>query len=433
MADAPAPDPIQLLTLDRFDRHGTTQARANDEWVSVEHGIPGEQVRAEIIPGKRSRARILEIVEAAPDRVEAPCPYFRDWACGGCQWQHISYEGQIERKREAVNTAMRRAHLSVTVTAVHTLNDPWRYRSTAGISLGKAAGFRRHGSLAIVPIHDCPISHPLIGALMASLNDALDAGRLPNFRGRLRLDVRVAEGDDTARLQVLVRATEREKLPASDKLAHVFAVLQDLEHIQGIALQADDGSIQVVSGDLLAPTTLMNRRVHLGAASFFQTNLRLLPTLIARLQQEAAPLQGKTVADVYGGVGLFGLNLAAEAERVLVIESDRLAIDAGERTRSAWGVDNVEFLTGRAEAAREHIEQAYVVVVDPPRSGLDPSVIQGLVESGPPLLLYVSCLAESLARDLVELLEVGYTLEHLELFDFYPQTYHVELLAVLRR
>lgn len=433
MADAEAPEPIQLLTLDRFDRHGTTQARANDEWVSVEHGIPGEQVRAEIIAGKRPRARILEIVEAAPDRVEAPCPYFRDWACGGCQWQHISYEGQIERKREAVNTAMRRAHLSVTVTAVHTLNDPWRYRSTAGISLGKAAGLRRHGSLAIVPIRDCPISHPLIGALMASLNDALDAGRLPNFRGRLRLDVRVAEGDDTARLQVLVRATEREKLPASDELAHVFDVLQDLEHIQGIALQADDGSIQVISGDLLAPTTLMNRRVYLGAASFFQTNLRLLPTLIARLQQEAAPLQGKTVADVYGGVGLFGLYLAAEAERVLIIESDQLAIDAGERTRSTWGVDNVEFVTERAETAREHIEQAYVVVVDPPRSGLDPAVIQGFLESGPPLLLYVSCLAESLARDLVDLLEAGYTLEHLELFDFYPQTYHVELLAVLRR
>jgi len=433
MADAEAPEPIQLLTLDRFDRHGTTQARANDEWVSVEHGIPGEQVRAEIIAGKRPRARILEIVEAAPDRVEAPCPYFRDWACGGCQWQHISYEGQIERKREAVNTAMRRAHLSVTVTAVHTLNDPWRYRSTAGISLGKAAGLRRHGSLAIVPIRDCPISHPLIGALMASLNDALDAGRLPNFRGRLRLDVRVAEGDDTARLQVLVRATEREKLPASDELAHVFDVLQDLEHIQGIALQADDGSIQVISGDLLAPTTLMNRRVYLGAASFFQTNLRLLPTLIARLQQEAAPLQGKTVADVYGGVGLFGLYLAAEAERVLIIESDQLAIDAGERTRSTWGVDNVEFVTERAETAREHIEQAYVVVVDPPRSGLDPAVIQGFLESGPPLLLYVSCLAESLARYLVDLLEAGYTLEHLELFDFYPQTYHVELLAVLRR
>ena len=433
MTDASAPEPIQLLTLDRFDRHGTTQARANDEWVSVEHGIPGEQVRAEIIGGKRPRARILEIIEAAPDRVEAPCPYFRDWACGGCQWQHISYEGQIERKREAVNTAMRRAHLSVTVTAVHTLNDPWRYRSTAGISLGKAAGFRRHGSLAIVPIRDCPISHPLIGALMASLNDALDAGRLPNFRGRLRLDVRVAEGDDTARLQVLVRATEREKLPASEELAHVFDVLQSLEHVQGIALQADDGSIQVVSGDLLAPTILMNRRVYLGAASFFQTNLRLLPTLIARLQQEAAPLQGKTVADVYGGVGLFGLYLAGEAERVLVIESDQLAVDAGERTRSAWGAGNVEFVTERAETAREHIEQAYVVVVDPPRSGLAPAVIQGFLESGPPLLLYVSCLAESLARDLVDLLEAGYTLEHLELFDFYPQTYHVELLAVLRR
>jgi hypothetical protein len=147
----------------------------------------------------------------------------------------------------------------------------------------------------------------------------------------LRLDVRVAEGDDTARLQVLVRATEREKLPASDELAHVFDVLQDLEHIQGIALPGGRRIHSGDPGDLLAPTTLMNRRVYLAPHPFSNKSS---PAAHADCTSTAGSgsLQGKTVADVRGS----RLYLAAEAERVLIIESDQLAIDAGERTRSTW-------------------------------------------------------------------------------------------------
>ncbi len=166
------------LRLHRFDDHGTTRAGYRGRWVEVEHGIPGETVVVELTGSQRRRARIVEVLESAPDRVEPPCEYFRDWACGGCQWQHISYEGQLARKREQVDAAMQASGLDLVVGKVHALDDPWRYRSTAGIALGRSAGFRRHGSLAIVPIRDCPISHPLIGRLMAQLND-MDAFVLP--------------------------------------------------------------------------------------------------------------------------------------------------------------------------------------------------------------------------------------------------------------
>jgi tRNA/tmRNA/rRNA uracil-C5-methylase (TrmA/RlmC/RlmD family) len=118
---------------------------------------------------------------------------------------------------------------------------------------------------------------------------------------------------------------------------------------------------------------------------------------------------------------------------VLEIESDELAVEAGRRTAERWGLKNVSFLTAQAEEALTGLDRFDVVIVDPPRSGLVEPVIDALLGSGPPLILYVSCLAQSLARDLAVLTPAGFQVEHLELFDFYPQTYHVELLAVLRR
>lgn len=420
------------LHLDDFDRHGTTRARWDGRWVEVEHGIPGETVRAEVVGGKRPRGRILEVLQAAPDRIWPPCPYFRDWFCGGCQWQQISYSGQLRTKCEQVHTVMREHGLPLVVTAVHALQDPWRYRSTAGIALGRSAGFRRHGSLAIVPLHDCPISHPLIGRLMASLNEHRTAGTLPDFRGRLRLDVRVAGPADAPFLQVLIQPTEPGRMPEPTELDALLAVLQAEPAVAGISLWAANGEPRLIAGEHFAPIWLEGRPIYLSAASFFQTNLLLLPELLARLRQEARPA-GKRVADVYGGVGLFGLFLAEAGGEVVVIERDPVAVAAGEETARAWGLETIRFLPAPAEEALAGTERFEVVIVDPPRTGLTPPVLDALERTTPPLVLYVSCLAQSLARDLVRLTVAGYRVEALELFDFYPQTYHVELLAVLRR
>jgi 23S rRNA (uracil1939-C5)-methyltransferase len=415
------------LHLGPFDRHGTTRARFRNRWIEVEHGIPGETVVAEVVGTKRQRARILEVREPAPDRVWPPCEYFRDWHCGGCQWQMISYEGQLERKRAHIDQLMREAGLDLEVTATHALDDPWRYRSTAGIALGRHAGFRRQASLAIVPIRDCPISELVIGRLMARLNDAIETGTIPDYRGRVRIDVRVTEGN---RLQTMIRPSE-DADPATD-LAPLATFLGSLDDVAGVAVEGRDGSVEVVKGELFAPVMVEGKPVLLSAASFFQTDLRLLPELIDRIREESSPLDGTRIGDVYGGVGLFGLFLADGGASVTVIESDPLAVEAGRRTAERWGLSGIDFIADEAENVLGDREYD-VVIVDPPRSGLAPPVVDALVESPPQTLLYVSCLPESLARDLVPLTEGGYRAEHLELFDFYPQTFHSEALAVLRR
>lgn len=428
-ANRPRGEPI-TLRLGPFNRHGTTRARHGGRTIEVEHGIPDEVVRVDVVGKQRPRGRIISILEADTDRVSPACAYFRDWSCGGCQWQHIDYQGQLERKRLAVNRTMSRAGLKLTVDAAHYLDDPWRYRSTAGISLGRRAGFRRQASLAIVPIRDCPISHPLIGELMAALNDLLDTGSLPDFRGRVRVDVRVSERDETAYLLVLVRPDDRQVIAV--QLDTLVETLTRLPCIGGVSIRQPDGAVEVISGEFFGAVTIDGRSLTVSAASFLQTNLRLMPDLIGRLREEALPLEGKRVADVYGGIGALGLFVASEAAEVVVIERDHIAIQAGEKTARDWGLENVRFTAGSAEDVIGSEGRFDVIIVDPPRSGLGARALAALIRKSPPVLLYVSCLAESLGHDLAVLTGAGFRVEGLELFDFYPQTYHVELLAILR-
>jgi 23S rRNA (uracil1939-C5)-methyltransferase len=228
----------------------------------------------------------------------------------------------------------------------------------------------------------------------------------------------------------MVRPDQQRRPPPGD-VEILVAFLNARSSVEHLALTLITGEIEVLKGDLFGPVEVSGRVVQLASGSFFQTNLKLLPSLIERLREWAGNLTGKRLADVYGGVGIFGLFLAGGARDVAVIESDTLAIQAGERTAAAWGVTNVRFLTGRAEDVLEGDGPYQVVILDPPRTGLSEEATTLLLEQRPERLLYVSCLAQSLARDLAAFITAGYQVESLELFDFYPQTYHVELLAVL--
>lgn len=429
--DSPSGGDVSTLRLGQFDTHGTTRARWQGRSIEIEHGIPGELVAATVLPGSRPRGRIVDLIEAAPDRVIPPCSYFREWACGGCQWQMLSYESQVDRKVELIEEAMRSEGLQLTVTARHVLGDPWRYRHTAGIALGKRAGFRRHGSLAIVPIRDCPISHSLIGHFMAELNDRLDTGTIPDLRGRVRLDVQVGVGPSGDTLHVHLQR-DRRRPPPEDDVRSLVNILIAMGEVSGLTDTSEKGEPRCLKGNPLATVRVGGRDVLVPAGSFFQTNLELLPRLIERIVGLSQPLDARRVADVYGGIGLFGLFMASEGATVDAVERDPVAVEAGRFTAEEWKLDSIAFREQTAEEALQAGDVYDEVIVDPPRTGLAPAVVDALVAGQPPLLLYVSCLAESLARDLVPLIDAGYTVRHLELFDFYPQTYHVEVLAVLR-
>ncbi|HEX8918937.1 MAG TPA: methyltransferase, partial [Chloroflexota bacterium] len=176
---------------------------------------------------------------------------------------------------------------------------------------------------------------------------------------------------------------------------------------------------------------IAGRMMRLPAGSFFQTNLALLPAVIERMEERIAGREWQHAADVYGGVGTLGLPLARHVQHMTIVELDACAVEAARATASDWGLHNVEFVSRHAERTLSRETGFDLVIVDPPRSGLGEPVLVALQSSRPRLILYLSCSPASLSRDLAVLSASGYRVESLEIFDFYPQTYHVESLSIL--
>lgn len=421
------------MYLHEWGPRGTTLGDMAGQAVPIDRGIPGERVKAEIRRERRNwRGAVREVLVASPDRVVPPCPYYLQ-GCGGCQWQHVRYEAQVTAKCGLVDRELARAGLEVRVGAAHTMSEPWRYRRTAAIALGWEAGFRPRGRRGILAIEDCPIAHPLIGRLAARLNELLRAGTVPPYHGKVWLDCTVVGSTVEPELQVLIQGIEGLTLETHPELPHVAELLAAVNGVGTVAFRHRSGEAVPLVGDLMGRIQIAGRWMYLPAGAFFQTNLRMLERLIERMRGVIAGAPAGCIADVYGGVGTFGLPLAEQADRVVLIELDSQAVRAAWQTAQDWGVQNVEFVDRHAEQALPALRALDLAIVDPPRSGIGDLVAEALCASSATTVLYVSCAPPSLARDLARLTAGGFGIESLEIFDFYPQTYHVESLAVLRR
>jgi len=436
--DESAPPEEVVLTVESMAHKGAALGRLDGRVGLVDYAIPGEAVRVAIRQGKRDyfAGEAVEVLRAAPERIPPPCPYFGP--CGGCQWQHIDYPAQLAFKRGVVEEQLRRiGGLDLAVQAVYS-DTPWAYRYSAAIALGHAAGFRSRYTRWEIEIDHCMISHPLISALMNDLNGLITRGEIANFRGKLWVEVKVihptADADAPAIQAVLkgISGVEPEGKPDIEQALTRIAALPD---VWSLAFRRAKGGTETVKGPLNGTVLVADRAYQLPAGSFFQTNLRLLPQLLARVEALAVPFRGGTIADLYCGAGLFALWLARDAPDTAIvgIEVDPLAIAAAEETARQWGIENCRFVARPAEKALHELPEVDLVIVDPPRSGLEEKMLRSLIARGPEGFIYVSCEPSTLARDLAILVAEGYTVESVEMFDFFPQTYHVESLAFLRR
>lgn len=354
-------------------------------------GLPGERVEMEVLErrGGEVIGRVTRVLRASPDRVPAPCPSFG--RCGGCQWQHLAYERQLDYKRAAVV-----AHLEGTgFTAppvLPTLPAPltYGYRNHIRFSIG-----RRHGEVGFTTYHQhrfmrvdhCAIAHPRINAVLAATQ-------------------RVAQGHQLA---VRVGTTTGNLLvnPA-----------QPAPHLP------------YASGQTALEEELLGRRYRVSAAAFFQVNTPQAERLIETVRAALDPAPDNVLLDLYCGVGVFGLALAPYVRRVIGVEESAAALkDAAYNVRD---LHNVEFVAGRTEEVLAALaEPADGVIVDPPRVGCRPGAIDALMRLAPRKLVYVSCDAASLARDLRLLVDGGFTLRSVQPVDMFPQTSHVETVTLL--
>ena len=398
MTEGPARDPeveTARLTLERFGTLGDTVAEFEGQEISVFGGIPGEQVVCRIVRYRRRRkavvsAIVTDVLEPSPHRVAAPCPYFGP--CSGCQWQHIDYAHQLELKREAVRQAVGE-YDSLSGTEVGRTvpsRDVLGYRNHARFTVrrGGSLGFVNRITRRFVKIEEC----------------LLMAGGINDLLGRL-------QGRSAATSQLSIRYG----VNSGDWL------IQPRLSINEVGLE---------TGQTHYTEELSGRSFRIASPSFFQVNSAQAERLVG-LVRERLRLSGReTVVDAYAGVGTFAVLLAEHSGRVVAVEeSDAAVADAGVNIA---GVDNVELVLGKVEDVIDDLDIAPdAVVLDPPRAGCQPQVLEAVARWRPPRVCYVSCDPESLARDLAILVGLGLVVESIDPVDMFPQTHHVECVAAL--
>lgn len=396
---------------------GKVMGRHKGRPIFVPYAIPGERVTVRITEDKRSFAHAegVKLLKSSPHRVAPQCPHYGPTRCGGCHLQHMDYETQLRYKRDVVIDQLK--HLGGMKKADRYVREtipspePWGYRSRASFRVGDDGqlGFVAADLSHVEAVDWCYILDPRAMALLESTD--LDT------TGIKQIEVRVSSDGQG----MLVVQTKDDLAPAleADMPVSVNLLLSDNEPVNLI-------------GNSHSHYTVHGRTFRVTAGGFFQVNLGAAAILVD-LVLERLNLQGhESVLDLYAGVGLFSAFIAERASLVAMIESYPPAVTDADENLADF--DNVDLFEGGVAPVLEDLlaegEGPYeAAVVDPPRAGLEESVIATLAAFEVPNLVYVSCDPATLARDIKRLKKKGYTLQHVQPVDMFPQTYHIECVA----
>jgi 23S rRNA (uracil1939-C5)-methyltransferase len=396
--------------------------------------LEGEEIEATVVEDKPSfaRAKVDEILQPSALRVDAPCPYFQ--RCGGCHYQHTSYEHQLEIKAAILKENLRRiAKVELTkALQVHSAA-AWNYRNRARLKVRTvpdfAIGYYRFGSHELQPVEQCPISSPLLNRAIACLWELGRAGKCDPSVLEIELFADAKDEKILAEVYCAGQAEER----ALEKFAIALrAAMPAITSVTAFALpQAESPERRRIASSGVGELAYATRRssYKVSAGSFFQVNRLLIDELVDVVTSGHS---GNQALDLYAGVGLFALALAGSFAQVTAVESSQTS-HADLRYNSPPNVKVVRALTEQYLGIAGRRLRPDLVVVDPPRSGLGGRVINALAVMGTPHIVYVSCDPATLSRDLAGFLKAGYKVDEAHLIDLFPQTYHIESVFHLAR
>ncbi len=437
------------VTIDSLAHGGAGVGRAEGFVVFVRGVVPGDRVRARIEKAKRSfaEASLVDLLEPSPDRIEPESPH------PGAPWQVLSYERQLEEKERQVREALTRlgSFEAPPVEKIVPATEQWRYRNKVEYSFGQAEdgrltlGFHRPGRWDVIDgIESDVLASPRVDELRQATLDwcrerSLDAYDRHTHEGFLR-NLVVREGRRTGQLQARLVTSVGEL--AQDELAAALPCDSVLwTRIEGVAETTRGGKTKTLKGaaELSEELDLRGVRLQLKISpdAFFQTNTEMAERLYA-IASETAGLTGRErVFDLYCGIGTIALALALDAGKVVGVEVIEKAVADAIANAQLNSVDNAGFYAGDVRTAmRPLIEQegsADVVVVDPPRAGLSQKVVRRVLEAEAQRIVYVSCNPTTLAPNARQMVEAGYELKVVKPVDMFPQTPHIECVALLER
>jgi 23S rRNA (uracil1939-C5)-methyltransferase len=414
------------LTAEKLVFGGDALGHHQGRVIFVPRALPGERLEVEEVRSAKGvvHVRPLRVLAAAPERIDAPCPYFG--RCGGCQYQHFAAENQTETKREILRETLRRIGKIFwsSEIPVYTAN-PWNYRNQAEIKVAAmpdgrtGLGFFEAESHRLVPIDNCLILSPCLNAVLAELRHPEWIERLADCR-----EIELLADESDQRAMITFRGSFSAQ--AGEALAADF--LAGAKSIASVVIDGGHGLRTFGAPALKYRVGEFEYRVSPG--SFFQASRFLLPEFVT-----AATLaeRGGLALDLFAGVGLLSLPLAREFDQVVAVEANRAAAADLAANARAHSLQNLLAVPRSAfDFVRRYARSGPdLVVLDPPRAGVGSESLKFITTIRPRGIRYVSCHPPTLARDLGFLIARGYVLNSVELFDFFPQTYHMECVAKL--
>lgn len=409
------PDAIFEITLEKFTYGGECMGRLPDgRAVFIPFGLPNEVVKIKLTQEKQNFARgeIVEILQFSKERIEPKCKHFAK--CGGCHYQHLTYEKQLQTKTEVLRDQLQRIGKIESPPVQNMIPSPneWNYRNNIQFHLtdeGKLGFINSKGNSAFA-IEECHLPHTEIDSFWKELN----------FESNINIDrVSLRNGQDEDLMLIL--DSESPETPELEIEADVSVIHVYENHPVVIAGQ-DHIFIKILDKDF-----------KVSASSFFQVNTQMAEKMVEHLiNQFPTPDSQTTLLDIYCGVGLFSKFFASKYEKIIGIELSSSACE--DFVFNLDEFENIDLYEGTAEdilpKLANQIQTPTHVIVDPPRAGIEKHALDAIINLKPQVIAYVSCDPSTLARDSARLINGGYQLKQVTPFDLFPQTYHIESISI---
>lgn len=439
---------IESLTHD-----GLGVARVDGFPVFVANALVGEEINMKVTLVKKTYAfgRAVDYFVTSGERVKPECGIYKQ--CGGCQVQHLSYEGQLKMKHDTVVNHLKRiGHIEdANVLPTIGMQNPSRYRNKTQVPFGYAdgkvvAGFYQKRSHEIINMQSCLIQTDISDQIVETMRQLCQELEIDPYNESLNLGVLrhviVRVGFKTEEIMVTL-VTRTHEIPNSELL--IQRLVSKYPKIKSIAQNVNPKVTNVIFGDetriLYGEPYIYDEmngiRFAISPRSFYQVNPIQTETLYSKAVEYAQLSGNEIVFDAYCGIGTITLFLAQHAKQVYGVEIIPEAIEDAKMNAQLNGFENTQFAVGKSEeiipAWIENGIVPDVIVVDPPRKGCDRSLLDTMLEAAPDRIVYVSCDSSTLARDLRVLIDGGYKLEVVQPVDMFPQTAHIECVAKLVR
>ncbi|MDY6897676.1 MAG: 23S rRNA (uracil(1939)-C(5))-methyltransferase RlmD [Cyanobacteriota bacterium] len=442
-------DLVEIEITDLSDT-GDGVGRSAELVVFVPDTVPGDKVVVRLVNVKPKyvKGKVKELLQSSPHRIKPACIVADK--CGGCQWQHINYEYQLEAKRKAVIQALERIggfkepKVDAVITGVSSLD--YRNKATYPVGIsgsgGVKVGYYQKSSHQIVNLNQCPVQDSRLNPILKEVKQDIQSlgWKIYNensHTGIIRhLGLRIGRRSGEILLTLIVKDWE---IPRINEKAQEW--LERYPSLVGVMLNRNDhrtnkifgNETRLISGKPYLEEEFASLKFQIRPDTFFQVNTETAEALLYEIQSELNLQGNEILVDAYCGIGTLTLPLAKQVNLAIGLEVQKSAIDAAKNNAQYNHINNVTFYSGKVEELLSRIcKKPDIVILDPPRKGCEKTVIETLRKAKPARIVYVSCKPATLARDLKLICQDGlYTLSRVQPADFFPQTAHVEVAAFL--